>query len=112
MPAFCRRLDRGARVQRRWVRHRAGGANSCDHGIVGCLGTSSSLMEALTTVGRPCPNSLTVPQVVGVNLFRNFGQHNALLAGIRQASIFRRRHDGRRSAASPGDDPHPLAALH
>jgi len=26
------------------------------------------------------------PQVVGVNLFRNFGQHNALLAGIRQAS--------------------------
>src|SRR3954464_9811134 len=26
------------------------------------------------------------PQVVGVELFRNFGQHNALLAGIRLAT--------------------------
>jgi undecaprenyl-phosphate 4-deoxy-4-formamido-L-arabinose transferase len=26
-------------------------------------------------------------EVVGINLFRNFGQHNALLAGIRQASF-------------------------
>ncbi len=26
------------------------------------------------------------PEVVGLNLFRNFGQHNALLAGIREAS--------------------------
>jgi hypothetical protein len=57
--------------------------------------SSSWSAGALTTAGMSSKRLMVrFPQVVGVDPFRNFGQHNALLAGIRLATKGCRRHDG------------------
>ena len=45
------------------------------------------------------------PRVRGIDLMRNYGQHNALLCGIRAAPVRRHRHAGRRPAEPAGGDP-------
>ena len=45
--------------------------------------------------------------VRGINLMRNYGQHNALLAGIRAARFAVVGHDGRRPPAPARGDPAP-----
>ena len=48
------------------------------------------------------------PHVVALNLLRNYGQHNANLAGFREATGRLRHHDGRR----PAEPARPDAAAH